>query len=387
MRFTYFLLPAVATCLVSSAFSAPNGQDEKLVTMTMDSGGNIVEKVTLSTRVQGVEDRLDKLEKGKGLRTNNPLHGYVNLDILCWKGRGNDQTYAVVSDAAPVATEEHPFSAKTQKAKNNWKPGSRLDVGFTTMHDWNVGAIWTYYHNESVSRKSTTAYAFYPIWASNNYATRGKFHYNLNYNTVDLQFASNLSLSRNLTFKPFVDVRAAWIKSTDRIRYKGLPAVDAGIPTDTTISVSHGWWGIGPRVGTGAAFKFGKCGLSFFGDLSGSLLYGNAHNSRTIDQNIMMTAYGDQSTAGESLNWRDNSGDLRPSLEMMIGANYKWNFDCGKKAICLHAAWETNYWWSQADSFTTIDGEGTTDLTLAQVGKHFQSLILYGINVGLGFEY
>jgi hypothetical protein len=375
MRFAYLLLPVMATCFVSSGFSAAESQDDKLVTMSTYNDG-LGEKPGLKSRVQGIEDRLGKLEKTKGIRTDNPLHGYLNLDVLVWKAQGRDQYYALMSDMPPRSDGSAAVSGRIQRAKSEWKPGSRFEIGFSTVHDWNVGAIWTFYHNNSCSSKVSTTQELEPFFIT-NWPTRSVYHYHLNYNTVDLQFASNCCLTRNLILKPFIDVRSAWIKASDRIRFSGLQATRTGVPVDATVTMKYSWVGFGPRVGAGAMYKFGHSGFSFFGDFSGSLLYGTARLKESTQSNSDIET-NQQVIHASYLEQRDLFGDLKPSIELMLGANYKWEFSHGKKAISLHAAWETNYWWDLKDYFASPDNLAF---------EMSSALWLMGVNIGLGFDY
>ncbi len=371
MQLRYLFSPAAAIFMSAALFSSATN-DEETVSMSSTSSSEMFEpsKTSLTSRVGNVEDQMTNMEIKKTVSSKNPLHGFVNLELLYWRAQGNHWIYAYTLDsgqALPASLTAQSEGIKNIRGKSEWKPGSRLEVGVSTVHNWNISGIWTYYHNRSTSSHS----------ASNGLAgnillqgTKAGSCSKINYNLGDLEFSSSYGLLKNLCLKPYISARGAWINQIVRNHYSG----------DGVLYILNGmyrqsseWNGFGPRVGTNVAYHFGKSCFSFIGGLSGSILYGNAHMKSNLNFNNNLGV-------PISIEMRDHCSELKTNLQAFIGADLKWHFDHCKKAFCLHAEWETNYWWNVGGQATPIRLALTDQISS-------QDLIMSGVSGGVAFEY
>ena len=359
-----FLLPAIVLCTATGLFSAK--YNDRMVSM-----GNLnnqhsteIKKPSLSNRVQMLEDQMIE----NSVESQNPNSGYINFEFLYWR---ENQTLWNCANVQDIINNQGVLANIIGKPE--WKPGGRIEIGFTTGLNWNVSAMWTYHYNKSHSHYSNEN----GLIGENFFlATEASSVFKTNYNIGDLQLSSLFSVLKNLFIKPYIGAQGAWIKYTQDNKYSGVYPDIVHANNGTKPSIDK-WYGVGPSFGMTGYFNFGKSGLSFFGGASTALLYGNEK------QKVKYVVLSLHTGSTSEIRIAQSSHQLKAHLQLLVGADFKWKFDQERKALSLHAAWETNYWWHLGEKAPLlIIGEGFTGLPAPQ-----EDLSLYGINVGIGFDY
>ncbi len=365
MRSCALFFPAIAMLLSAALYSSENKRE--MISFTAKEKQGATEAIQPGETISS-ENQIDAK---KLVVAKNAINGFTNVEFLYWRAEGDRWVYAYTLDSgqaliAPGNLDAQTTGVKTLRGKAEWKPGARVELGYSTAFHWNISGIWTYYHNRSVSTyRADNGLAGNIVLAGTHAHSVSR----INYNVGDLQFSSCFQLLKNLSLKPYFSVRGAWIEQNQRNRFTGSP-----IPTglfNGTYRQAIDWSGYGPRLGMDVACHFGKTGLSFFGGLSASLLFGNLHTKINLDYLGTL--------APVFVETRDRSHALKTNLQALIGADMKWWFDHCKKAIALYAAWETNYWW-HIEALTPLRANLTNYLTS-------QDLILSGLSAGLAFEF
>lgn len=369
MHMKKLLLPLFATSLIFSLSAQEASKEEKVIkeekplSMSMDAG-MITHKSDVECRLSQLEARVD------GFKTHNPVHGDLSIDLLYWRGGGNDWAYGYTGEG-----EDGGF-VTIQRGNLDWDPGVRVALSFSGLYDWTGGLEWTFYNNSS---KIHTTKSLQPIVAnmlSNDLTAKVK----LEYNTVDLIFGSNFRLNHTFEFKPFFGARGAWIKRSYQIEASGMTLAHTGSPSraaSVDYKVPIKFSGYGPRLGFNASCNFGESGFSIYGTFSGSLLFGKMHTKIEVD--YTSAGGGDGGGPGSIT---DSLHDLKANVQFLAGINYKYTFDCDTKSFFIRAAWENNYYWDFADVFSIL-ATGDSGSFLSS----YEALILNGITLGIGFEY
>jgi hypothetical protein len=286
------------------------------------------------------------------LKTQNPNLFFFNVDFLWWKAKGNGWIYIRDIDffepGSPLLDEDY------FRGNSEWNPGARIEVGFSTPLEWNIGGIYTYYHNESESKKRNVILTLGQTTYNINLSTT-KLH--TDYNVLDLELTSSCFWHKYLIIKPIFGARGAWIKYGYHDKYY------YSTNTEQFQTIRNKYSAGGPRMGVDAYFKVGG-GFDFMGGITASLLYG--HMSASFARNFL--------SATTTID-HEKFSDLKGTLQMQLGANWKYFFDKDTKAFSLHLLWENNYWIDLGDVRHTL-------------GMGFpETFYTYGLNFGCGFEF
>lgn len=368
MKFFACLL-LIALSLSGELFSSEEMREISM--FQSDEKASLGMTLSTSTRLRKAEDAIQELKKSRG--TRNSHCGYLNVDFLCWRGQGSDWGFAGVDD---IMSNPRNVGIKGVRGEPKWKPGIRMEVGFSTPLDWNISFLWTYYHNRSTSAIAKQAGIEDPFF--DLFGTTYSSASHINYNTLDLELSTNLSLLNYFTYKPFIAARCLLLRNGYRNHLDGgLPVGMSGISPDATNVIHHHFWGLGPLVGSTAYFRLGKSGLDLFGTLAASLLCGRVSLKQDVGQNVTFSTT--QTGPAFNFEFRDAFYDLKTSLQLLLGLQWKKWFDHDKRAVSLDVSWEANYWWDQTDDgLAGAFGAGSI---------FSEAWILYGANFGLGFDF
>jgi hypothetical protein len=358
------VLPALALCAFSFLFSVEN--NDKLISMGNLDNPMKVKKATLTNRVQALEDQLQ--DKTKLVDSKNQMYGFLNLELLCWRADQTVWNYATTSAGTITVGTITNITGSP-----DWKPGCRLELGFSLPYNWNISAMWTHHRAKSHSSYSN----------ENGLIGHGLFlaldadtHFKTNYNIADLQLSSIFSVLKNIYINPEIGVRGAWIKCHQSDEYTGRYPTGSNLNVGTYNNIDK-WYGYGPSFGMTSYYNFNRTGFSFFGGFSTALLYGSEHLKTIFD--ILNLRTGRES----HLEIKQNDHQLKAHLQLVIGADMKWKFHQDKRAVSIHASWETNYWWHLGEKPPLeIITEGFIGIQPPP-----QDLTFSGVNVGIGFDY
>jgi hypothetical protein len=298
------------------------------------------------------------------IKTNNPYMGYVYVDYLYWAAKKT----GVFLDMNHYVDNNLDISGHPLELKSKWTSGVRGEVGFSNIFDWMIDGSFTYYSNHRhVHYRPQWATATSLVRFNNDDAINSSDTYSkITYWTADIDIATIFNFSSSVSFKPIISVRTGSFKT--KLNYFAvLSDIDTG-ELDQIIEAHYPikFLGVGPKAGLNAYFKFGKTGLNILGGLNASLLYGKTHFSDYLKIQNTSTLLSDVT---------GHYKDLKATLGLLMGAEYRYFFDDDKMAVMVRANWETNYWWDLTDHYQP------TEFICSK------SLILYGVNVGIGFEF
>lgn len=324
-------------------------------------------------------------------------------DVLYWTACEEGLTYGSETDA-----NLNPFSAaRSQTARlplifpidptyitkkkhphTRWDLGYRLGLGYQFPCEcWNADFIWTHFNTDSHGKHSkvpSSSNFFTPAWGSipvTGVVTGPLFggvppshgnlfpvdeahaHWKLRLNLLDLEIGREFCVNSCLTLRPFIGVRGAFINEKYDLEYHSKTVVTVGIVTTTTDAkdntrLKNDFEGAGVRGGLDTNYDLG-CGVSLYGGVAASLLYGETEIkgkeavtfTRTITGTLPPTV-----TSVFEHEQKERDCGVRAITDAEIG--FRWIHCCCEKLITLQFGWEHHFFFNQSqfEKFTNFNG-------------------------------
>lgn len=289
---------------------------------------------------------------------------YFNVEGLAWEACTDGLAFATKHSAgnngspSPDGNACSPDCDDTVKSKvknlgSSWDGGFRLGIGCDLPCDeWDFAVNWTWFR----TRVNTKAQAgdgewLTPAWGRDNsefVAQSAHARWSLNLNILDVEFGREFCVSPCLSLRPFVGIRAAWINQHYKIDYVSEALVfdpeDDCFQKEEEIRMRSRFSGAGVLGGLDSEWKLG-CGLSIYGDVAASLLWGKFRRN-TFDTE---TFSGDEFARTECYDQTDNThtGGCRAITDASIGLRWRQFFDCDRMALTLSVGWELHCFFDQ----------------------------------------
>lgn len=158
----------------------------------------------------------------------------------------------------------------------------------------------------------------------------------LNYNAIDLEMGRSYFVSKRLSLRPQIGLRTAWLYQEFKTAFSNA----FGFLLDSRLFAKDKYWGVDPRAGIISDWKLGY-GLSVFGNLAGSLLYGRTRMKYLFQLEELLTSIFSPFTQHN-----DKFSQICPQVQMKLGFSWgqcfqDWFF------FALNASWEVNYYWNR----------------------------------------
>ncbi len=348
------------------------------------------------------DERLEMLEKQmEEVRTETSMGTYgaktasaraevngkgwnIDLDVFYWKGKVGGTEYAY-SDNDPVTSL--PIRGRTKNMDFSWDWGVRLGLGYNFLHDgWDALLSYTWFDNSgSDSRTGGVNDVVVPLRGSSeitenqgaqfNFAKSANSQFDLDVNLLDLGLGRSFFVSSSLSMRPHIGLRSAWIDLEQDTKYSG------GTPDGSTnwglgvnnVSVDDkcNFWGLGPRAGFDTKWHLGN-GFSIFGNVAGSLLYGNFD----VDHK---EKYSADENARISLD--ANVHGFSPNVQFALGLGYDTYINNDKQHIGLGIGYENQYFWRQ-NQMLKID-----DASPLKYERYSEDVAMQGITFNFKFDF
>lgn len=291
---------------------------------------------------------------------------FLTGEFLYWKGIQEGLQYATTGVLVQPGTTL-TGSGKTHCVHYPWEPGFRVGIGFYPKHDgWDVYARYTWYHSSSTDRAQNADGNMLPIPVTLSGITNttvtgvtsARSHWDLHYNTVDLEMGRNFFLSRFLATRLFFGLRGTWTNQDWNTHYTSNQiAFGGGNPLPGTIQTSQDQdtWGVGIRMGLNGTWTFFK-GFSIVSDASFSGLWIDYDVTRR-DQ-ITQTGVGTATTA----NIKSDPDSIIANIELMLGLRGDWWMNNDRYHLSAQVGYETSLWMNYGH-FIYLSGYSNGDLS------------------------
>lgn len=333
----------------------------------------------------------------------NPNRFVVEGSFIYWQAYEDGLEYALTENAnerhAPIIfgitdtnggyTLSGAYKDKTPEFK--WDPGFKLGVGvvFGDRDEWDLFLNWTWLKSKANGSLTTPqpliqdlAFAFsdiaesvhkidiIPSWgntALGGPAASARSHWLMHYNTIDLELGRNFFISKNVTLRPHIGLRAATIHQSVKANYdsifNSIEWVDAGVPLGDAFRTfsnndrfkgKNDFDGVGLRGGFDTNWNFLE-NFAFYGKLSGAILYGrfDVHENFKSDGTFSVVDFTE--AAGVSFNLTnaydltidDNYHRIRSTLQAAFGFTWHTGFNDDKQHLFISLGYEFNEWFQQ----------------------------------------
>ncbi|MCH9630035.1 MAG: hypothetical protein S4CHLAM37_00260 [Chlamydiia bacterium] len=321
----------------------------------------------MDTRVKELETKMEKVytktaNGADGAKTANARpepHGngwWLNIDALYWHTKVGGTEYAQTS--ANVAATGNTNVGSFKQVDPDWAWGFKVGLGYKFCHDgWDTHLEYTYYRPSDSSRSSVSSPAGIVALKGNNvvndhnlfdgsgfqYCTLATSDFKYNYDNINLELGRNYFVSRSLSLRPHVGLRALWLDLKQTTRYSGGDNILSGGSValtflgNNTVEVNDksDFWGLGLRTGFDTKWYLTN-GFSVFGDVSGALLWGHFETR-------MRTTF-----SAIPANVHDLKNDFHrivPAASLILGLAYDQYIYNDKQHIGISLGYDTQYLW------------------------------------------
>jgi hypothetical protein len=275
--------------------------------------------------------------QAKSLPTLQTGELFVRADFLYWRAdeEGLDYGYKSGSNTSLFSDV-------------NWNPGVRAGMGYTFSGQdyWTLQGLWTFFHTHQGSHASHIV----PWWGTGvlgDFADHASAHWDLTYNTVDLDLGRDYFIAKTLSVHPLIGIRGALIEQQYHTHYESITPASFKADTD--------FWGIGAHLAASMQWHCSSA-FSLLGNIGASLLYADFNIHETYSAPVHESVK-DSFTTGAA------------NLEAMLGFEWQMFFDQNKCRVSVVAGYEWSEWFSQnritkADTVNNLFSKEKGNLTL-----------------------
>lgn len=276
--------------------------------------------------------------------SNFQVEGGANLfifgDYLYWITQ-EDSLYYAQTGSGVGATVAPPngnidFDGTLKKVKPHWDNGVRAGLGLNFPREgYDVQLFWTWFATNASNSVHAPLGNLLILWAYPDFsdlsgALFAKGHWHLNLNVGDLEWGRSSWFGGHFSVRPFFGIRGLWLDQdlNNHYTYNTSPLVHGNLHLDSDFR------GGGLRAGADARFAI-PYGFSFYGLLSGSLLYGQFHADMHLKEDPFTIAHT-----------KDHFSKGISSLQAALGLGWDTHFCNDRCHIEFHVGWEQNAWFS-----------------------------------------
>ncbi len=284
-----------------------------LLSLNMYASALIADSESMSdidsnSEIADLKKRVASLEKAPSTlpplpHAKNGVGIFLTGEALLWKASEEGLDYAITG-SFDLQSDPGTFyqlnlkNGKSHEPGFHWDWGFRVGVGYDTHHDgWDIYSTWTRYHHGAKGSLTVqgdpNANDFAATGGSGNYISpfwvaqifsppgmmnRAKAHWHLNLDLADLELGRNYLITKYLSLRPSIGLRAGWIDQKYNLFFLAynFPTDPTATVRDISVRMKNDFWGIGAKAGLNTQWFLGK-GFSICGNGSFSLLDGHYH--------------------------------------------------------------------------------------------------------------
>lgn len=319
---------------------------------------------------------------------------WFDSDTIYWTACQEGLTYGSETRAQTIGDTGSltEFHTKKKHLHQRWDFGWRFGLGYQSPCCWDVGLTWTNFdtdmhakHEEAVNQNQW----FTPAWGGiaalgllDDQLLGGNIeppfgfpvdeawaHWKLRLNLIDLEIARDYCVNSCLTLRPHIGVRGASINERYEIEYEVfgstfvppfsiIPSTPPPLRQQAgpalvidKLHLSNDFEGAGIRGGLETTYDLG-CGLSLYGGVAASLLYGETE----IKTKERLLNGPDLSSDVFEMIQKDRECGCRAITDAELGI--KWTFCCYNRIIVSKLGWEHHFYFNenQFEKFTNYNG-------------------------------
>ncbi|NGX42790.1 MAG: hypothetical protein K940chlam7_01078 [Chlamydiae bacterium] len=341
--------------------------------------------------IVNAETRWDCCEQGCHLAPAQPCCNdcgfFLGADFLYWNVRQANLDYAV--DGRDDEFDD-PFSVlskggalgpgKMHFMDFDWETGFRVVAGWRFGCDgWDMRALFTCFHSKAHGStkandlegsrqllEATLLSQNAKLFAQN--AEKASAKNSLDYDVVDLLISKPYCISKTLISRPYLGIRALWMKQNLKAKYIGgendgeSPSlISADEPR--IVKYNSDWEGAGLHAGLENNVRLCGC-FSLYGNVSGSILAG-----RNSSQN-KQTGFESSQEKTLILDIKEREYTALPGYQ--IGAGINWETEWCDICYVINLGYEMTHWLHtpQIRRYSSEDHVGSTSANSGNILLH-----------------
>lgn len=248
----------------------------------------------------------------------NDTQVHTSASFIFWQPIQENMQLGVVSDVTATDDLANGYEVPLQE---NFRPGLKLGLGIDFNYDnWDTALEYTWFNAKESAHVSldpaNTLITLLPAWQiptllSPEYSA-GSESWNLIMNLLDWNVGRACSIGNKLCIRPFMGMRAAFIKQTLSVDYLTQNGSFVALWPSTHLTLSTNSWGLGPEIGAVMNWELGA-GFTLIGIGEWDILY--------TQYNLKNTQKSDTSSANVfTFNWNDmDTLRMHTNLELGLG--------------------------------------------------------------------
>lgn len=323
----------------------------------------------------------------------------TSADFLWWGTYLGGLEFAISGaldlDASPGSLNVE--RGKVKKPPFAWAPGMKLSIGVDyRLDNWNTTATYTGLYSSrehtSVHRDDKKELAInFPVQPLFNAlvfsfgfgawgAVEAECTWKQKFNVLDVDLARNFFISKTLTLRPHIGLKASWIEEEFAVSFPEIVPVIApgGISAPSQLNafyqLKQRQWGLGTRLGLNAVWHITK-EFGLYGDLSATALWSSYRNHMDEVTLWVPPSFDTEPLSNiTTLNTDGRIFEILPIYELGFGIEYMHWFHNDACLFFLKAGWEEQIW-SEFNQFVLPYDRLHGDLSL------------HGIDVRMGFTF
>jgi len=295
---------------------------------------------------------------------------FVDVDVLYWKACEGGLTYGSETEFNELITAT-TFATYETKKKNphfRWDVGVRVGLGYHFACECYDAAIyWTHFDTDAHGHHDEFVdggHWFTPSWggvtpllggtSEGTFGVeRASAHWKLRLNLIDLEIGREFCVNSCLSLRPFIGVRGAIIDQRYDLEYIAVDESETLPSPIDRFRLKSNFEGAGIRCGLDTAYNLG-CGVSLYGDLAGSLLWGESE-VKTQEEYEATPA---PTSSFTEMHQKDRDCGSRAITDAAIGL--RWQQCCCNKVITLEVGWEHHFFFNN-NNFEKFTNFGSTE--------------------------
>lgn len=348
----------------------------------------------LDTRVHELERKVDMISTTTAAGTfgaktaparaePNGKGWFFTLDVLYWQSKVGGAEYA---ESMPSFTNAIVYEFSTREPKFDWTFAFKAGLGYDFFHDsWDAHAEYTYFRNTGHDKYGVSLPAVIiprdsdalTVTAGTGrtkaaFATTSSSDLKLRLDDFIVDLGRAFFVSKNLSLRPNVGLKASWITLKQSSRFSGGGIAYSYVVLGSTVhvqglgngtvyeSLEQKFFGLGPRAGMDSKWHLGN-DFSIYGNVTGALLFGYFRRDFTF-------TYSDLPSNIISSNKKWHR--LTPTVDFELGLVYDRYIMCDTQHFSIALGYENQYYWDLSYLSGIPTGVG-----------------MYGVNLNLRWDF
>lgn len=291
------------------------------------------------------EEKQETITPPVGPYVKGGYNVYTTLEFIYWKAIQEGLNYADTGVAVVPGTSAS--SGKVHRPDFPWKPGFKVGIGYYLPHDgWDFYANYTWLHSSGTDRASSSignmvaiGLTFPGLSSQISQITSARSHWDLQFNSIDLELGRNFYLSRFLAVRPFGGLKFTWQDQEVSNRYRANQVTFGAVTQPGTARSKHHQdvWGVGIRLGGNGNWYFYR---------SWSIATKVAFSGVWLDYKNMRKDRFKQNGAPFRVinNIKKDTDAIKAVMELFLGLHGEWWFQNQRYHLALQGGFDEQLW-------------------------------------------